>query len=60
MRAGVGDGHSLVFKLLLEDRPLTPGSPTLGGALGRWLFHCHLFTHPALGMSSELVVLPAD
>lgn len=53
-------GHSLIFKVLLEDRPLRPGSAELGGALGRWLFHCHLFTHPALGMISELVVLPAE
>jgi FtsP/CotA-like multicopper oxidase with cupredoxin domain len=52
--------HGLVFKLLLEDRPLVPGSPSSGGAIGRWLLHCHIFPHASLGMMSELVVLPAE
>jgi PKD repeat protein/FtsP/CotA-like multicopper oxidase with cupredoxin domain len=30
-----------------------------GGALGRWLFHCHIFPHAGEGMISELVVLPS-
>ena len=33
---------------------------TPGGALGRWVFHCHIFFHAELGMISELVVLPAN
>ncbi len=28
-----------------------------GGAVGRWLFHCHIFLHAGVGMLSELVVL---
>ena len=31
-----------------------------GGALGRWLFHCHIFPHAGEGMISELVVLEND
>lgn len=49
--------HTLVFRVRLDDRPMMDGS-TPGGALGRWLFHCHIFFHAALGMISELVVLP--
>src|SRR5262249_36760380 len=29
-----------------------------GGAVGRWLFHCHIVSHGALGMIGELTVLP--
>src|SRR5262249_12962931 len=29
-----------------------------GGAEGRWLFHCHILHHGALGMIGELTVLP--
>jgi FtsP/CotA-like multicopper oxidase with cupredoxin domain/streptogramin lyase len=62
-------GEALVFRIKLEDRavladtatggPLTLGmdSPR-GGNLGRWLMHCHIFLHGAVGMISELVVLP--
>lgn len=53
-------GHSLDFKVLLQDRALEPDSPFDGGALGRWLLHCHIFPHSGLGMISELVVLPAQ
>ncbi len=45
----------LVFRVKLEPRPLTDGA-TPGGALGRWLFHCHIFFHHSDGMLSELVV----
>ncbi|MEC9374740.1 MAG: multicopper oxidase family protein [Pseudomonadota bacterium] len=46
----------LVFRVHLEDRPVfSTGSP--GGGAGRWLLHCHIFNHAALGMISELVVL---
>ncbi len=48
-------GFTLVFKIKIEDRPKADGV-TPGGALGRWLFHCHIFFHAELGMLSELVV----
>ncbi len=62
-------GEALVFRIKLEDRPVladtaTGGPLTLatdsatGGNLGRWLMHCHIFLHGAVGMISELVVLP--
>jgi FtsP/CotA-like multicopper oxidase with cupredoxin domain len=48
--------HSLVFRVRLNDRPrMDWASP--GGALGRWMFHCHITYHATLGMISELVVL---
>ncbi|MDX1502157.1 MAG: multicopper oxidase family protein [Thermoanaerobaculia bacterium] len=50
--------HRLVFKVRLADRPRRPGRPGLGGAVGRWLLHCHLLPHAAQGMIAELVVLP--
>jgi hypothetical protein len=31
---------------------------TPGGALGRWVFHCHIFFHATNGMLSELVITP--
>jgi FtsP/CotA-like multicopper oxidase with cupredoxin domain/streptogramin lyase len=62
-------GEALVFRIKLEDRPVladtaTGGPLTLGtdsargGNIGRWLMHCHIFLHGAIGMISELVVLP--
>lgn len=63
-------GQSLVFRTRLEDRPIITDTrqepeapePDLrfpgGGAQGRWVYHCHLFLHAALGMISELVVVP--
>ncbi len=30
---------------------------TNGGALGRWLFHCHIAAHGVLGMMGEVVVI---
>jgi FtsP/CotA-like multicopper oxidase with cupredoxin domain len=69
-------GQTLVFRVRLDDRGktcdtsgsppdagpvLAPCAPSLtGGAIGRWLFHCHIFHHAGLGMMSELVVLEAD
>lgn len=47
--------YTLTFMVRLEDRPLLDGT-TLGGWLGRWLFHCHIFFHHHRGMISELVV----
>jgi hypothetical protein len=35
--------------------PCAEGTP--GGALGRWLFHCHIAAHGVLGMMGEIVVL---
>jgi FtsP/CotA-like multicopper oxidase with cupredoxin domain len=52
-------GYTLRFRLKITDRPLADGV-TPGGALGRWVFHCHIFFHATLGMISELVVLPAN
>jgi FtsP/CotA-like multicopper oxidase with cupredoxin domain len=63
-------GQSIVIRIKVDDRPRitdnrqeigapTPGDffPT-GGSEGRWVFHCHLFLHSAVGMVSELVILP--
>ena len=43
------------FRVRLDDRELADGM-TLGGALGRWMFHCHIVFHAHHGMMSELVV----
>ncbi len=68
----VFNGQRVVFRLRVDDRPrITDDRQELdapaanqfvatGGAAGRWVFHCHLFLHAALGMISELVVLDAD
>jgi|GEM_PF-2418362 len=47
--------YRVIFKVRLFDRPLADGL-TPGGALGRWLFHCHILFHASNGMLSELVV----
>lgn len=52
-------GYTLNFRVKLDPRPLMDGK-TPGGALGRWLFHCHIFFHATNGMLSELVVVPAS
>ncbi len=52
-------GDTLPFRVKVEDRPLADGD-TPGGALGRWMFHCHIFFHAELGMMSELVVVPSS
>jgi hypothetical protein len=51
--------YFLNFKVKLDPRP-QPDGTTTGGALGRWLFHCHIFFHATNGMLSELVVVPAN
>ncbi len=62
-------GEALVFRIKLQDRPIIADSATggpaalatsapTGGGLGRWLMHCHIFLHGAIGMISELVVVP--
>src|SRR4051794_21802355 len=52
-------GYKLEFRVRLEPRPM-PDGVTPGGALGRWLFHCHIFFHATDGMLSELVIVPQD
>jgi hypothetical protein len=47
--------YVLTFRIKIEERPLPDGT-TLGGALGRWVFHCHIFFHHTNGMISEVVV----
>ena len=54
----VPPGCTLTFRVRLEDRFLTDQA-TPGGALGRWMFHCHIFFHHQLGMVSDLVVTDA-
>jgi FtsP/CotA-like multicopper oxidase with cupredoxin domain len=51
-------GYTLKYRLRLDARPMQDGTTT-GGALGRWVFHCHIFFHATNGMLSELVVVPA-
>ncbi|HEX6131263.1 MAG TPA: multicopper oxidase domain-containing protein, partial [Actinomycetota bacterium] len=46
--------YTLRFRVRLEDRPHPDGTP--GGALGRWVIHCHIFFHAVFGMITELVV----
>jgi FtsP/CotA-like multicopper oxidase with cupredoxin domain len=49
-------GHSLVYRVRLDDRPKSDFA-TAGGALGRWAMHCHIFFHAGLGMITELQVV---
>ena len=51
--------YTLTFRIRLDPRPMPDGT-TLGGALGRWVFHCHIFFHATNGMLSELVVTTAN
>jgi FtsP/CotA-like multicopper oxidase with cupredoxin domain len=48
--------HRLIYRVRLEDRGAVAG-PASGGAVGRWMMHCHIFNHNGVGMMSELVVL---
>jgi FtsP/CotA-like multicopper oxidase with cupredoxin domain len=52
-------GYKLTFRIRIEDRPLADGI-TLGGALGRWMFHCHIFFHGTHGMLGEVVTTAPD
>lgn len=54
----IPSGYTLKFAVRLDDRALAD-EITPGGALGRWLFHCHIFFHAHQGMISELVVTDA-
>ena len=51
--------YTLVCRLDLAPRVLND-EVTLGGELGRWLFHCHIFFHAHRGMLSEFVVTDAN
>jgi FtsP/CotA-like multicopper oxidase with cupredoxin domain len=51
--------YRLVFRAHLEDRGAVAG-PDTGGAVGRWMMHCHIFHHNGVGMMTELVVLPRE
>jgi FtsP/CotA-like multicopper oxidase with cupredoxin domain len=51
--------YTLKFRVRLDDRPLVDGT-TPGGAMGRWVFHCHILFHAAFGMIAELVVVAPD
>lgn len=46
----------IVLRVQYDDRPKSDNAP--GGALGRWVWHCHIFEHAADGMMSEVDVLP--
>ncbi len=52
----VPPGYTLTFRIKITDRALADGT-TMGGAYGRWLFHCHIFFHATNGMLGELVVV---
>lgn len=51
--------YTLTFRVRLDNRPLVDGV-TMGGWLGRWLFHCHIFFHHHRGMVGEFVVTDAN
>ncbi len=55
----IPDAYTLTFRVRLDDRPLLDGT-TLGGHLGRWLFHCHIFFHHHHGMIGEFVATGND
>lgn len=55
----VPPNHILIFWVEVKDRKLND-NVTDGGALGRWLFHCHIFFHAHGGMISEFVVTDAN
>jgi FtsP/CotA-like multicopper oxidase with cupredoxin domain len=48
--------HQLVFRVRLDDRPMFVTGQA-GGAVGRWMLHCHIFNHAGVGMMAELVVM---
>ena len=50
---------SLFYRFVVTDRPgygAAVGSMEGGGALGDWVFHCHIFQHGENGMMSFLRV----
>lgn len=60
--------RSAFTRAAFEDTIVVPGNATVellvrfddprgdGGALGRWMEHCHILQHAELGMASELVI----
>ena len=54
----VPSGYTLTYRVRIDDRNKPDGST--GGAIGRWVFHCHIFFHAVFGMISEfdVVALP--
>jgi FtsP/CotA-like multicopper oxidase with cupredoxin domain len=50
-------GYTLKFRVRIDKRPFV-GAPDFssGGEIGRWVMHCHIFSHAEGGMISELVV----
>ncbi|MBZ5559902.1 MAG: multicopper oxidase domain-containing protein [Acidobacteriia bacterium] len=52
----VPNGYTYRFRIKLEDRPHLDGV-AMGGGLGRWVFHCHIFFHAEFGMISEFDVV---
>lgn len=42
------------------DLPAYSTGADMGGGVGRWLFHCHILHHAALGMISDLCIAPED
>lgn len=54
----VPPGYTLHFRVRVDDRNMSDGV-TPGGAVGRWVFHCHIFFHAVFGMISEFVVVPS-
>jgi FtsP/CotA-like multicopper oxidase with cupredoxin domain len=55
----VPNGYTMTFRVRLDDRPMMDGT-TMGGGVGRWVFHCHIFFHAVFGMISEFDVVAAD
>lgn len=51
--------YTLTFRVRIDDRPMMDGT-TMGGAVGRWVMHCHIFFHAVFGMISELDIVAAD
>jgi FtsP/CotA-like multicopper oxidase with cupredoxin domain len=55
----IPNGYTLTFKIRIDDRELADGV-MMGGAFGRWMFHCHIFFHAHLGMLGEVVATAPD
>jgi FtsP/CotA-like multicopper oxidase with cupredoxin domain len=51
----IPNNSTMRYRVRLDDRPLMDGV-TMGGATGRWVFHCHIFFHAVFGMLSEIIV----
>ncbi|MFO0699305.1 MAG: multicopper oxidase domain-containing protein [Nitrospira sp.] len=47
--------YTLTFRVSLDDRAMKD-NVSVGGGLGRWMFHCHILPHATFGMRSELHV----